>query len=273
MTLQGFFTRIPCFVPPDLSQRAQTEVFTLQEAVGFLRGAKDRLIRQVLINTSQALMKVPKAGSYYISDSSGKEVKVSVSFVLSQQIQKKAEETIGKITLVIEQKITELCTSCSQGLNEERVSQWLQRQFFMTIQRVAAHPEMVSLLQQHNITLPQFLSEANVLSFLDQLQDLFCTNVPEIVEVKKSIKSWFFSIVGQNLPESMLHRIQLLPMVPDMKLAMKQAGLSFPPFITRDNVAQWLLQVDDRLDQPDAAANELQRVLKPCLDELLEKSL
>jgi hypothetical protein len=273
VSLKGFFARIPCSVPTDLRERTRTALFTPQEAVGFLRGAKDRLVRQVLAHTTYTMERLPSYGSCYIRDSSGKEVKMPMAVIISQQVQKQAEETIGKITSIIEQKIAEISRTSTQSPKEQCASSWLLYQFFITIQRVGANPEMVSLLRKHDIIIPQLFTEATAIALLDQLQDLFSQNVPPIFEVKKSIKSWFFSIVGQNLPESMLQAIQLLPIVPELQRTMRQAGLTFPPFITRENVAQWLLQVDDRFDQRDAAAEELESVLKPRLDELLEKSL
>ena len=263
VSLKGFFALFPYAVPRDLVQ-ACNKSFTLEGAVGFLNEARDRLVKQARADARQSALESLSKSSVTGHGKRPTWRTASLSKCMSGQ-----DEKIDKIDSIFESKIAEL-TKKPESQQPASVEKWLSKQLIKTFQKLAATPAAVSSFQQIDISFPEAITEQTALSLLDAMKMKFEEKGAEVAVAKRIVKSVFFSIIGKNLPEATLRGIQRVFDVPEMIAAMKCARVAIPSDITRRNVGMLLRSIDDRCDEEDEAAIQLEMIVKPVVDLLLE---
>jgi hypothetical protein len=305
VSLKGFFVRIPCAVPLDLVQACNLP-FTPQEAIGFLKGAKERLITYVRVNDDLTVVKsMPK--DHICKSHFGVVGHVAPIFPLKQRVMKQIhvdtrpmERTIAEL---IDRKIDEITRTsvvpprdlqseravaepADRKINEisriivapprdvlsERIRDWLLCQHIAALRSLAEYPANILIFQQIGIQIPEKMTNRMAIALLKTMQ-AFEREGRIVQKAKQIIKTFFFTAFSQNMPDTMLNGIQNLYQVPGAVDAMRRLSISMPVSITRQNVGPLMHEIDNWCEEGSEAAVQLERIVKPYFDFLIVTAL
>ena len=278
VSLKGFFVYVPCAVPQDLV-RASYKQFTPQEAVGFLKGAKDRLISQLLAGTefpvARGVLKERFSKPVFCVAGSAAS-RLTIGLQIKPLVGLDLELTAGKIADIIDRKIADIAKIIAESrrdVQSEKIQDWLFCQLVSAFRSLAMSSENVLIFQQIGITIPEELTNMECRILVETMREAFESQDLAVKKAKEIIKIYFYAALGQNMPEAMLEGIQNIYHVSGAVEAMRHFSRWIPSPITRQNVGHLMCEIDDWCDEECEEAMRLENIVTPYFDSLFESTL